>query len=105
MVTFIGEPNLLVRLNPPIGNIKHVRFDVKGEFNTENELMIQRFHHRFDSCPSNNTATEGMTDDLEYQDHGKMEIKQYTCKNCDFTTIKKGDLMVHYRQNHPKEEV
>lgn len=104
MVTFIGEPNMLVRLNPPIGNIKHVRFDAKGEFNTENELMIQRFHHRFDSCPSNNTATEGMTDDLEFQDHGQLSIKLYHCNKCDFTSENKGVLLAHKKSEHPKED-
>lgn len=102
MVTFIGEPNMLVRLIPPIGNIKHVRFDAKGEFNTENERMIQRFHHKFDSRPSENEATEELTDDLELQDHGNVE-KSFPCKKCEFTADSKANLMVHYRKEHPKE--
>jgi hypothetical protein len=103
MVTFIGTPNMLVTLKPPIGTIKHVRFDTKGEFTTDNERMIQRFHHKFDSMPATGEPTEELTDDLEYQDHGTGETKQFTCKKCEFTTESKGDLMVHYRKDHPKE--
>jgi hypothetical protein len=105
MVTFKGEPNMLVNLKPPIGTTKHVRFDGSGEFTTENERMIQRFHHRFDSVPADGKElTEEMTDDLEFQQHQQEETKHYACKKCDYVTENKGELMAHYRQNHPKEE-
>jgi hypothetical protein len=51
MKTFKGEPNLTVRFNPPIGLIKYVQFDDKGEYTTDNERIIQRFMSRFDSVP------------------------------------------------------
>lgn len=103
MVTFVGEANMLVRLNPPIGNIKHIRFDAKGEFNTENEHMIQRFHHRFDSRPSDNEPTEEMTDDIEFQYHGQQNVKQYHCNQCEFASENKGVLLAHKKSEHPKE--
>lgn len=104
MVTFKGTPNMLVVLNPPIGTIKHVRFDVNGEFNTENERMIQRFHHKFDSIPTNKPPSEELTDDVEYQDHGQSSAKQYKCDKCDFTSENKGVLLAHKKSEHPKEE-
>ncbi|OMF38775.1 hypothetical protein BK133_00800 [Paenibacillus sp. FSL H8-0548] len=105
MVKFIGEPHLLVNVKPPIGTIKHIRFDANGEFITGNELLILRMHHRFDSVPAvGSEPSEEMTDDLELQINEFTETKQYICKKCDFTTAGKGDLMVHYRQAHPKEE-
>jgi len=45
---------MLVRFNPPIGNIKYVRFDENGEFKTDNERIIKRFKHKFDSVPVKN---------------------------------------------------
>lgn len=105
MVTFIGTPNHLVVLNPPIGNIKRVRFDNNGEFSTENERMIARFHHKFDSKPSDDTAEEQAVEEI---DDGSAEvageIKQFSCKKCEFVTDNKGSLMAHYRADHPKED-
>lgn len=85
MVKFKGTPNLLVRFNPPIGNIKHIRFDENGEYQTDNKRIIKRFSHKFDSVPVK-------------------EVKSYKCKKCDFTTDNKGELMAHYRTEHPKGE-
>lgn len=105
MVTFVGTPNMLVRLVPPIGNIKHIRFDQNGEFTTENERMIQRFHHKFDSVPAEGKeATEEMTDDLELQEIVQPTTKQYNCNQCEFTSENKGVLLAHKKSEHPKED-
>jgi hypothetical protein len=80
MKTFMADPNLTVRFNPPIGTIKHIQFDNKGEFTTDNERIIQRFMSHFDSKPA----------------------EQYKCKKCDYVTNNKGELMVHHRKDHPK---
>jgi len=85
MIKFKGQPNMLVRFNPPIGNIKYVRFDENGEFCTDNERIIKRFKHRFDSVPV------------------KESIKEYKCKKCDFKTDNMGELLSHYRIEHPKK--
>jgi len=107
MVTFLGTPNMLVTLKPPIGTIKHVRFDTKGEFTTDNERMIQRFHHKFDSMPAVGEPTEELTDDLEYQDHGtgdtESKSKVWNCNQCEFQTDNKGVLLAHKKTEHPKE--
>lgn len=68
MVTFLGTPNMLVTLNPPIGNIKRVRFDSNGEFTTGNERVIQRFHHKFDSKPGT-----GEEQAVDIEDDGHIE--------------------------------
>lgn len=96
---------MLVRLNPPIGRIKHVRFDSKGEFTTDNERMIQRFHHKFDSIPAiDKEPTEEMTDDLELQEHIKEpKGKVWHCNQCDFESDNKGVLLAHKKDEHPKE--
>jgi hypothetical protein len=104
MVTFKGEPNMLVRLNPPIGNIKMVRFNANGEITTENERVIQRLYHKFDSVPAEGAepAVE-VGDDLELLEQ-QDEPKSFCCKKCEFTTDSRGLLMSHYRSEHPKEE-
>jgi hypothetical protein len=105
MVTFKGTPNMLVVLKPPIGTTKHVRFDGNGNFTTENERMIQRFHHKFDSVPTPGAVpTEELDDDVELQDHGQPVTKQYNCNQCDFTSENKGVLLAHKKTEHPKEE-
>lgn len=86
MRTFKGQPNLVVRFNPPIGNIKHVKFNENGEFTTANERVIQRFMHHYDSVPVK-TADEP-------------ETKVYQCKQCEYKTESRGELMSHYRSNH-----
>ena len=85
MIKFKGEPNLTVRFNPPIGLVKHVKFDDKGEFTTDNERIIKRFMSKFDSVPYKEEQTE-----------------QYQCKKCDFETDNKGALLAHYKSEHPK---
>lgn len=103
MVTFKGPPMELVRLVPPIGTIKHVRFDENGEFTTENEQMIKRFHHKFDSIPTNGKqVSEELTDDIEYQDHGQ-QSKKFKCNQCEFSSENKGALLAHKKSEHPKE--
>lgn len=81
---FKGEPNLTVNFNPPIGLLKHVQFNENGEYTTDNELVIKRFYHHFDSVP--------------------VKTESFSCKKCEFTTDNKGLLMSHHRQIHPKEE-
>jgi rubrerythrin len=104
MLTFKGEPNQLVRLNPPIGLLKYARFDDKGEYTTENERVIKRFHHHFDSVPTpEKTATPDMTDDLEQTFESSEPSKQWRCDQCEFITDNKGVLLKHKKAEHPKE--
>lgn len=104
MVTFLGTPNMLVVLNPPIGNIKRLRFDANGEITTENERVIKRFHHKYDSKPSEKEIEQA----VEELDDGSADIftehASHNCKKCEFTTDNKGLLMAHYRSDHPKED-
>ena len=93
MRTFFGEPNLLVRFNPPIGNIQYVRFNEKGEFTTGNERVIGRFMHKFDSVPVK-------TEILEEKEE---KTTAYICKQCGQSFDLKSELLSHYRKAHPKE--
>lgn len=104
MVKFKGEPFQLVRFNPPIGLTKYVRFDENGEYVTEDERIIKRFHHHFDSVPTTDEPTPELSDDDLQLERKQEETKQYSCKKCDHVADSRGELMAHYRQAHPKEE-
>lgn len=105
MVTFKGPPHMLVTLNPPIGNIKRVRFDANGEFSTENERVIKRFHHRFDSLPASKGTEEQAIEGIEEGDQldSREPLKHYRCNQCDFSSENKGVLLSHKKENHQKE--
>ena len=81
MATFLGTPNMLVRLHTPIGRIKGFRFDAEGRYTTEHPRLIKRIADKFQVEP----------------------IQQFKCKKCDFQTENKGQLMSHYKKH--KEEV
>lgn len=103
LVKFMGAPHLLVNVNPPIGEIKHIRFDANGEFVTDNERLIRRMHHQFDSMPAGDSElTEAMTDDLE-QTFEQAKVKVWSCNQCEFKSENKGVLMAHKKAEHPKE--
>jgi hypothetical protein len=106
MVKFLGEPFQLIRFNPPIGLVKYVRFDEKGEYTTENERIIKRFHHNFDSVPADGgTETPELSeDDLQLECQKQVEKRQYNCNQCDFTSENKGVLLAHKKTEHPKED-
>lgn len=89
---FKGTPNLLVRLMRPIGNIRHIRFDAQGFYETENERLIKRLQHKFEM------VTE------ETKEAAKEEDKVFACKKCTFTTPDRVELMTHYRKVHPKKK-
>jgi hypothetical protein len=73
---FKGEPNLLVKFKKSIGTIKHIKFDNDGYFVTDNEYIIKRMKQYFASDDS-----------------------LHTCKYCEESFDKKGDLLVHYRKH------
>lgn len=85
MMKFKAETNYYVRLSNKFvqrsTGLKGFYFDDKGEYETENEVMIKVLSQNFETVEELNA-----------------------CKKCDFTTDNKGLLMAHYRQEHPKKE-
>ena len=88
-VKFFGQPNMLVKDRKRIPfstewKFKPLfRFDEDGEFVTEDEKLIERLKRKF-----------------KYEVENNVEFK---CKQCDYTTTNKGELLAHYRKEHPKE--
>jgi hypothetical protein len=73
---YISEPNYLVKFKKPIGQIRYIKFDNNGEYETDNEHIIKKLNPHF-----------------------KIKLTEYKCKYCDNSFIKKGDLLVHYRKH------
>lgn len=86
---FKAEPNLFVKIsNKYIQRVtgkKGFYFNDKGEFETDNEVLIKVLSQNF-----------------EVVEELKEENKKH-CKKCDFTCDNQGELMAHYRESHPKE--
>jgi hypothetical protein len=85
---FKGTPNMYIKISNKlvkrVSGIKGFHFDDKGEYESENELLIRVLSQNFEQC----------TDNEENKKH---------CKKCDFTCDSQGVLLAHYRENHPKE--
>jgi len=77
---FIAEPNHFVKLNPPIQNLKFIKFDKDGFYVTENEKLIKRMMPFFKS------------------------IEGYNCKHCNEYFENKSKLFIHYRAKHREEK-
>ncbi len=89
---FYGPPNMLLRVRN-MKPIRAIRFDLNGEYETENPRLIARLKTRF-KCEE---PTEKPKQQKKLPADGF-----YNCKKCDFKTENQGDLLVHYRTNHPK---
>ena len=81
---FGGVPNQRVRIKQTKQRINHrfpkvIKFDKRGIYETESELMIKLLKERFPIVPN----------------------PVYKCKKCDFETENKGLLLAHYKVEHP----
>jgi hypothetical protein len=96
---FKGEPNLYVRIaNKSVKRLtgkKGFYFDNNGIYETDNEILCRVLPQHFEVLEE--TAPKKEKEE-------KTAEKKYKCKQCDFETANKGELMAHYKENHPKEE-
>ena len=94
---FKAEPNLYVRLSLPLqrilGGKKGFYFDAEGRFETEIPVLIKALSRQFEIDNS---------DEIENKVDSTDAIRR--CKKCDFTCDNQGELLAHYRKNHPKKE-
>jgi hypothetical protein len=78
---YFGQPGMSII---DYDNLKTVfRFDESGEFETDDVKLIawMKKNKNFIRCE---------------------EAGEFKCKKCGFTTDNKGELMAHYRKDHPK---
>ena len=104
---FYGTPNMGVyerKNRKDVGKIKRqklvFRFDSNGEFITDDEKLIPRLVKKF-RCEETNTTLPAKPIEAE-----EVEIRTENtlrhCKKCDFVCATQGELLKHYRENHPK---
>lgn len=80
---FLSTPNHAVTTkNHRSGRVtKLFSFDANGEFETEDARLIAKLTPVFK----------------------REETAAIRCKKCEFETQNRGDLLAHYRKEHPKE--
>lgn len=97
---FKGTPNTLVSMVYRVGFARKTkkigRFSADGIFETNDTRVINRMKKHFPILEENEIK--------EIKE--ELIIKKETirhCKKCDYTCTNQGDLMKHYRLEHPKE--
>jgi hypothetical protein len=114
MIKFFGEP--LKVITSKASGMPMFRFDTKGEFITDDPVIIERAMGFFDYIPMKAEVTGEKVektftvlpltittkDDVKNEKVEKPIEKVLKCKKCDFTTDNQGVLMAHYRE-HKKE--
>lgn len=103
---FKGEPNLFVRFSNKtvirVTGKKGFYFNGKGEYETDNDLLCRVLKQHFEVETSE--KENNMTDDKQIEEIiTEEEKKTFKCKQCDYKTANRGELLAHYRQ-HKKGE-
>lgn len=93
---FKAEPDLYVRLSLPLQRAlagkKGFYFDSNGIFETDIPVLVKALSRQF----------EIDSNEIENKVVSTEAIRR--CKKCDFTCDNQGELLAHYRKNHPKKE-
>ena len=109
MIKFFGEPLKEIK-SKQSGKVMFV-FDTKGEYVTEDPVIIDRAMGFFDYVPvapgeaGARVKKTIITPPIVITEKGQEpeEPKEvFKCKKCDFETDNKGELLAHYRE-HKKE--
>jgi len=75
-------------------------FDENGFFETDNPKLIKRLQK---SRKIKQVLEEKPQEVLKEVPKKEPEEKVYKCKKCKFTTTNMGELLAHYRIDHPKK--
>ena len=92
---FQGTPDMLVRITRKIPGvrIKMFRFDLNGEYETENVRLGKLLSNRF---PVKEPIVEP---EVEVKGEPKVESKTYSCKTCGEQFDNKGKFLAHMREH------
>ena len=71
-------------------------FDDNGFYETDNPNKIKYL--------TTKATRVKVVDEPKDEPKDEPEEKVYTCKKCKFTTTNMGELLAHYRAEHPKKE-
>lgn len=105
---FTGTPNVLIRMVYKIGMERRTkiigRFDKDGIFETEDTRIINRMKKYFDNVKDIAQCPDKKEVNAQHITPVIPEKIVRHCKKCSYTTTNQGDLMKHYREEHPKGE-
>ena len=95
-MVFLGEPLKKYNIKiPSTGQIKSFTFDENGRFETHNRFVAYRLKSRgFKKAEDTPPSPQPQEPQAELRH----------CKKCDFACASQGELLVHYRKQHPKEK-
>lgn len=80
--------------------VKICTFDENGFYETDNPSKIKYLTTKAKGVKVIDEAPKAETP----KEEKKLPADRfYNCKKCDFKTTNQGDLLVHYRQKHPKK--
>ena len=75
--------------------VKICTFDENGFFETDNPKLIKRLQK--------SRKIKQVTEEKPKTKPEEEKEKVYKCKKCKFTTTNMGELLAHYRNEHPKK--
>jgi hypothetical protein len=75
--------------------VKICTFDKDGFFETDNPKLIKRLQK--------SRKIKQVTEEKPETKPEEAKEKVYKCKKCKFTTTNMGELLAHYRNDHPKK--
>lgn len=75
--------------------VKICTFDENGFFETDNPKLIKRLQK--------SRKIKQVTEEKPKTKPEEVKEKVYKCKKCKFTTTNMGELLAHYRNEHPKK--
>lgn len=98
---FKGTPNMYIKYNNKILlrliNKKGFYFDSEGKYKTENDYEIKYLKQVFEYEENNEPI-------VVQEDKNEEEKNIKKCQKCDFTCDNQGELLKHYRKEHPKSK-
>ncbi len=94
---FYGPPNMLLRVRN-MKPIRAIRFDLNGEYETNNPRLTRRLKARF-RYEEEGQAVQPVQKSAEENASANICI----CKKCGYEAENKGKLLAHYRTAHKKE--
>jgi hypothetical protein len=96
---FKSTPNLFCKISNKYvqraTGMKGFHFDGKGEYVTENEVLIKVLSQSFE------VAEEVTAEMPKVDEEAKPRVVMH-CKKCDFEADNHGGIMAHYKTKHPK---
>jgi hypothetical protein len=99
---FKGPPNTKFNVHKPkYGEPGAIRFNADGVFETHNRFLARRMARKFEIIPDEPERPAPQPEQTPETAPTAPQMKK--CKKCDFECENQGDLLAHYRKEHPNK--